>query len=51
MPTTYSKNKAHIYKWRQNNNEKYKENCKIHQRKYQIWKKIKMDFLNILLEN
>lgn len=51
MPTTYSKNKSHIYKWRQNNSDKYKECCKVNQKKYQCWKKIKMEFLNILLEN
>ena len=51
MGTTYIKNKEHIYKWREHNMDKHREASKKHQCKYRIWKKIKQEFLNILLEN
>jgi hypothetical protein len=41
MPT-YEQNKKHIYKWREQNREK-------HQRKRCCWKKIKTEFLHILI--
>jgi len=49
---TESQKKA-TYKWRENNNEKHKNNTLIHMRKYRlklrIWKEIKFEFFNILL--
>lgn len=50
MPYPYEKNKVHIYKWRQNNHEAYNKLCRKHQQKYNIWIKIKKEFLNILLD-
>tara|TARA_B100000780_G_C20862721_1_gene342993 strand:+ start:148 stop:342 length:195 start_codon:yes stop_codon:yes gene_type:complete len=41
----YSTNKKHIYKWREKNPDRLKV---IEQKKYS-WKKIKNEFLNILL--
>jgi hypothetical protein len=49
MPLTYSKNKQHIYNWRMNHIDHYHALNRIHQRKYQTWKKIKFEFLSILL--
>ena len=50
MPLTYSKNKVHIYKWRQNNKEKHNEMSKIYQRKYDAWKRETKIFRNILID-
>lgn len=47
---SYSQNKVHIYKWRQNNIKAYNELSRKHQRKYQLWINIKKQFLNILLD-
>lgn len=44
MPT-YEKNKAHIYKWRENNLDKHRAINVKHKR----WKTIQMIFLAILL--
>lgn len=45
MPTTYAKNKIHIYNYYKNHPEKIK---KIRHNNY-AWKKIKIVFFNILL--
>jgi hypothetical protein len=45
MPLAYSQNKIHIYNWRAKNKEHYNAL----QKKYQTWKKIKFEFLSILL--
>ena len=50
MPLAYSKNKVHIYKWIENNREKYNAKCKIRQRKYDAWKKETKIFRNILID-
>lgn len=44
MPS-YAKNKVHIYKWREQNLEKYRSIGTKHKR----WKTIQMVFLSILL--
>jgi hypothetical protein len=49
MPTSYAKNKIHIQKWREKNPEKNREINRKNQLKYDRWKKVKMDFLRILL--
>lgn len=52
MPSpTYQQNKIHIYKWRMNNPEHNRELNRLSQKRYTAWKKIKMEFLSILLEN
>lgn len=52
MPS-YAQNKDHIYKWRENNKEKFNENTAKYMIKYRyktkVWKDIKTEFLNILL--
>lgn len=50
MPTSYSKNKVHIYKWRQNNGDAYRETCRKNQLKYSSWKRIQKIYLSILLD-
>lgn len=47
---SYSQNKVHIYKWRQNNIETYNAISRKHQQKYKLWINIKKQFLNILLD-
>jgi hypothetical protein len=49
MPLAYSQNKIHIYNWRAKNKERYNALNKIHVKKYQTWRKIKFEFLSILL--
>lgn len=50
MPSpSYQQNKIHIYKWRENNIVRNRQiNCK-YKKKYDAWKKIKFEFLSILL--
>lgn len=50
MPTTYQKNKQHIYKWRQDNYEKMKSINRKSAHKYYVWKKVSVIYLNILIE-
>ena len=50
MPTTYAKNKAHIYKWVENNRDKYRELVRKRKAKFDNWKKIQKIYLSILLE-
>lgn len=50
MATTYAKNKQHIYKWRLNNMEKNREQCRKCKRKFDQWQRIKKEFLGILLD-
>jgi len=50
MPTTYAKNKAHIYAWRQKNVDAMREVNKKSAHKYYAWKRIQKEFLNILLD-
>ena len=47
---SYIKNKIHIDNWRNKNREKYKELDRKHHKKNYQWKKIKHQFLRILLE-
>jgi hypothetical protein len=47
---SYSQNKVHIYKWRKNNIQAYNAIARKNQTKYNIWAKIKKEFLNILLD-
>ncbi len=49
MPTTYAKNKAHIYAWRQKNGDAMREVNRKSSHKYYTWKKIQKEFLNILI--
>ena len=46
MSSPYKINKKHIYKWREQNKEKFRL---LNQKMY-AWKKIQRIFLNILLE-
>lgn len=50
MALSYSKNKPHILKWRENNRDRYNEINKVNKRKSDNWKKIKRIFCNILLD-
>lgn len=53
MPTSYAQNKEHIYKWRENNRNRFNElsakNMKKYRLKQKIWKEIKVEFLAILI--
>ena len=46
----YEANKAHIYKWREKNIEKYRTIGRLYKRKMDAWKKESKIFLNILLD-
>jgi len=50
MPLTYTKNKKHIYAWREKNKTKYNSKNKLWQKKYNNWKKIQKIYLNILID-
>ena len=50
MPTTYIKNKKHIYAWRENNLAQVREINNKSARKFRVWKKVQREFLNILLD-
>jgi hypothetical protein len=50
MPLSYAQNKKHILKWRENNKDKYREIDRIQHRKIYHWKKIKTEFLSILID-
>jgi hypothetical protein len=50
MPTTYTKNKVHIYAWRQKNIDAVRAANRKSTHKYNAWKKIQKEFLNILLD-
>lgn len=45
MPTTYAKNKKHIYNWRETNLKKHSE----YNKKYMRWKKVQKEYLAILI--
>ena len=49
--TNYQKNKVYRDRWNSNHPEKFREMCKLNQRKYDAWKRIQKTFLNILFEN
>jgi hypothetical protein len=46
---TYAQNKEHIYKWREQNKNKYNELSAKSMIKYRLWKKIRFEFFNILI--
>jgi hypothetical protein len=48
MPLSYLQNKVHIYKWRDDNREKYNEVNKKFVRRGRAWKKEQLIFLRIL---
>ena len=50
MPTTYALNKKHIYNYRAKYPDKYREVNKKSELKRRNWRKIQMEFLNILLD-
>lgn len=50
MPPTYAQNKIHIYKWRESNKDAYRAIVCKSQKKYLAWKKIKFEFLSILID-
>jgi inactivated superfamily I helicase len=50
MAVSYEKNKKHIMKWRENNPTKWRELNNAQKRKSFHWKKIKLEFLNILID-
>ena len=49
MSPTYKQNKIHIYKWREHNINHYREYDAIYKKRAYAWKKIKMEFLAILI--
>jgi len=49
MPTTYAKNKKHIYNWRENNLDVVREKNKNYMVKYMRWKRIQKEYLAILI--
>lgn len=50
MPLEYSKNKKHIYKWREANKEKFNEKERMYRyRSYQLQRELRI-FRKILLE-
>ena len=49
MPTTYAKNKSHIYAWREKNIDAVRALNRKSTAKYYAWKRIQKEFLNILL--
>lgn len=51
MPLSYSQNKKHTDKWIANNPDRYREICRIKQRKYDEWKRVSKMYLHILLED
>ena len=50
MPTTYAKNKEHIYRWVDNNREHYREVVRRSKAKHDAWKKVQKVYLSILLD-
>jgi hypothetical protein len=48
-PPSYKQNKKHIYLWRESNKEQYNQICRKSKQKYDAWKKVQKEFLNILL--
>lgn len=50
MPTSYEKNKSHIYAWRQKNTEQLLKINRKSSHKYYLWKRIQKEFLNILID-
>jgi len=51
MPLSYKQNKVHIYNWRLKNPEKLKEQNKKDCKKYYHYKKISIEFRNILIDD
>jgi hypothetical protein len=51
MPMTYQQNKKHIMKWRENNPDEWRKSNQKTRMKCYHWKKIKMEFLNILIDD
>jgi len=50
MPSpTYAQNKTHIMKWREKNIEKHLNVCRESMRKLRLWRKVKIEFLCILI--
>ena len=50
MPApTYAQNKASIYRWKAKNIDKFREISRRSKRRCYHWKKIQIEFLNILL--
>jgi len=50
MTKLYQKCKKGIYNWREKNVDKYKEQNRKDNRRHYNWKKIKQEFLNILID-
>ena len=50
MPLSYAKNKAHILNWRAKNRERHQELDRIQHKRSYHWKKIKTEFLLILID-
>ena len=49
LSRSYTKNKKSIYNWRIANPEKNREINKLAKRRFDCWKKVKREFLTILL--
>ena len=50
MPTAYTKNKVHIYKWRDQNRATYRLLNNLHNQRYYLLKKEMKLFRNILID-
>ena len=48
-PPTYAQNKIHIMKWREKNIKKHLNVCRESMRKLRLWRKVKVEFLCILI--
>ncbi len=51
MAMTYQQNKKHIMKWRENNPTRWRELNTAQKKRSYHWKKIKLEFLNILIDD
>ena len=51
MPPSYTQNKSHIYNWREQNKERYREIAKLSARRLAPYKKVCREFRNILIDD
>ena len=49
MTISYLKNKNNIYNWVAKNPNKYREICRIKQKRYDVWKAIQKVYFQLLL--
>jgi hypothetical protein len=51
MAMTYQQNKKHIMKWRENDPDRWHQSNLKSRMKCYYWKKVKLEFLNILIDD